>query len=343
MLICDFPQYYICIYFIYLYHIILKLYIYIYIYIRIYIYIIYIYLLVLWKVYMLWYVGEAYTFSCWSKRLGEGGWRGEQCNNECCCTCTVQKGWSRTVAGASTTAQPSFWPEAQKQNSPDIVVNLLASVYCTDCTSSANLKLKFLCAKSVLHRSRFPEGFLRMCSDHTTQWSGISFAFPWIRTCTFWWRDRKAPLHKAMLRALATRFLISTGFLALKRTGSPRRVPVMVKYCTVMTLCRAIILQVTTKRSSGVVLSTIMAGVQDGPGRGRAQTFAPSSGTGSHRGSSPGSSKCFIKPTSKMNSSRTGITRAWSHAVAGRLKITPAKCCSCSGTSISCQGRIAVS
>ena len=40
MLICDFPQYYICIYFIYLYHIILKLYIYIYTYIHLhYIYI----------------------------------------------------------------------------------------------------------------------------------------------------------------------------------------------------------------------------------------------------------------------------------------------------------------
>ena len=44
MLICDFPQYYICIYFIYLYHIILKLYIYIYIYVYIYSIYIYIYL-----------------------------------------------------------------------------------------------------------------------------------------------------------------------------------------------------------------------------------------------------------------------------------------------------------
>ena len=152
--------------FIYLYHIILKLYIYIYI--CIYIYIIYIYLFCE-KCTCCDTLVKPIHFLAGAKGWAKGDGEVSNAIMNVAVTCMIQKGWSRTVAGASTTAQPSFWPEAQKQNSPDIVVNLLASVYCTDCTSSANLKLKFLCAKSVLHRSRFPEGFLRMCSDHTTQ------------------------------------------------------------------------------------------------------------------------------------------------------------------------------
>ena len=144
--------------------------IHIYIYIRIYIYIIYIYIyLFCEKCTCCDTLVKPIHFLAGAKGWAKGDGEVSNAIMNVAVTCMIQKGWSRTVAGASTTAQPSFWPEAQKQNSPDIVVNLLASVYCTDCASSANLKLKFLCAKSVLHRSRFPEGFLRMCSDHTTQ------------------------------------------------------------------------------------------------------------------------------------------------------------------------------
>ena len=130
-----------------------------------------------------------------------------------------------------------------------------------------------------------------------------------------------------MERACATRFIMSTGLLALKRTGLPKREPDIVKYCTLRRLRRARMQQVRARNSSGIALTTQTVGVHDGPGRRRAQVFDPSSGMATHSRSSPGILKQINKPTSSRNSSRTGSISARSHASTGRLAIAFARCC----------------